>query len=253
MLGGISILEQIPSLATTFLPVPFSDSVKDAPLIVRGKIGIHYSEWDQDPEGSKRIYTYYEFIPSEPLKGSIPSQPTLMIRELGGEKDGIGMHIPGTAQFEKNEDVVVFLKPKNQAGAFDVHGMIMGKLNVFTDEKNEEYLTGPAINPRSAGPESPRWTLKALRQLIKEQKANVQSSSQTHPHPSTTPLPPTHTVSPPEKASDLQPSLKQTADSEREVSHVPPLWTLALMGIAGGLLLWVTLKTLHRFTGKDRK
>jgi hypothetical protein len=233
------ILTQEPLLATTFLPIPFPDAVKEAPLIVRGKIGIHYSDWDEDSEGSRRIYTYYEFIPSEALKGSLPSQPSITIRELGGEKDGIGMQIPGTAQFEKNEDVVIFLKPKNHDGVFDVHGMIMGKLNIFFDENNEEYLTGAALSPRSIHEGTNRWTLKALRQLLREQKSNS---------PTTTPklLSPPPVIKSQEKASELHPTINQTASQEGKTSLFPTLWTLALIVIAGALLLWAIIKTLQK-------
>src|SRR6185312_17368613 len=75
--------------STSFYGQPFSQTVDQAPVIVKGKVGMHYSDWGIDPDGIKRIYTYYELKVDEVLKGSA-NNSRIIFRELGGEKDGIG-------------------------------------------------------------------------------------------------------------------------------------------------------------------
>lgn len=177
----------IPSKATTFMPVPFSSAVQDAPIIVRGKVGMSYTDLAQDPDGAKRIFTLTEIQPNEVLKGDPQAgAKAIMVRELGGEKDGIGYNVPGTAQFQRGEDTVIFLNPANQDGAYDVHGMMMGKYNVITDSEGQEALDGPGLMSSSPDPGAPpeKWTLDRLRKLIEKQSG---SGAPPHSAPSVSP------------------------------------------------------------------
>ncbi len=176
-----------PAGATSFYPQPFPESVQTAPIILRGKAGVSYSDWSKDDSGGKRIYTFYELQPTEVLKGNVSASSPLTLRELGGEKDGVGLNVPGVSQFEKGEDAVVFLKEKNSGGSYDVQGMMMGKYNIQKDSEGTEYLTGMGLNTfknysdnngnnsgnssdsASGSPSPKRWTLTALRELIRAQ------------------------------------------------------------------------------------
>ena len=82
---------------------------------------------------------------SEVFKGAAQG-PKLTIRELGGEKDGIGMQIAGAAQFSRGEDVVVTLGPRNADGTYDVRGLMMAKYSLEKDEAGNEYLNGPGLD-----------------------------------------------------------------------------------------------------------
>jgi hypothetical protein len=167
--------------ATSFYEQPFPDSVKDAPVIVHGKVGATFADWGRGEDSNKRIYTYWELQITEVFKGSAEGQQTLRMRELGGEKDGRAMQVAGTANFSLGEDVVVFLSPKNTEGCYDVWGMMMGKFNVQKDESGKEFLRGAGINNLTQGrvsdgdeghgdtlPKS-KWTLERLRSLIASQ------------------------------------------------------------------------------------
>ena len=216
----LTLLHAKSALCSTFSPSPFPDTVRDAPVIVRGRIGFSYSDWGQDPDGIKRLYTYYELIPSETFKGQTPSTPSLTIRELGGEKDGVGMQVPGTAQFERNEDVIVFLKKRNKEGVFDVHGMMMGKLSIFNDSNQEEYLVGPAIAQAPSEPQGHRWSLKELRQLAQE-----------IPQSPTLTRKPTSSIQNHTPAPQLQSSLNQTIPSPLKGGQTLSRWSLTLIGL----------------------
>lgn len=171
--------------ATTFYPAPFPSSVYDAPVIVRGTIGTRNSDWNQDADGIKRLFTYYSLQVKEAFKGNI-SGSSIKIRELGGEKDGVGLEVPGASQYQQNEDVIVFLKNQSSDGSYEVEGMMMGKYNIQKDQNNTEYLIGASIDRNS------KWTLNALRNLIREQSSSGQSNtattqSQIHASPSASP------------------------------------------------------------------
>lgn len=166
------------SYGTSFFVQPFPQIIEQAPVIVRGKVGMNYSDWGKDGEGIKRIYTYYELQVTEVLKGPLRSN-SIVFRELGGEKDGVGLQIAGASQFEKGEDVVVLLKSKNSESSYDIQGMMMGKYNIQTDSTGQEILVGPGINGGAVSNSkiSSSWTLEGVRQIIQKQEI-----SHTIPH-----------------------------------------------------------------------
>jgi hypothetical protein len=142
-------------------------------------------------DGSKRIYTFYDLQIDEVIKGTA-SGKSLLMRELGGQKDGLGMQVAGTSQFTPGEDVVVFLGEKNPDGSYDVFGMMMGKYNIVKDDDGNEVLKGPGI-PSNRGhdgiihPDDPegqdgtlpdaKWTLEHLRKLVHAQASLVKEPS----------------------------------------------------------------------------
>lgn len=246
--------------ATTFFPVPFPESVQDAPLIVRGRTGTSHADWATGPDGARRIYTYTEFEVTELLKGKV-REHSISLRELGGEKDGTGLHVPGTAHFGAGEDLVVFLSDRDtrqKAGegpvepgvpAFDVRGMMMGRFDIRKDADGAEYLAGGSLGQsehalRSEGEVAgngtvKNWTLDRLRELVKEQakstagtqNGNIARTAAAIPPPSPAPSP--HMSSSyvekslGEAAADaLDPSVAATA------SRFPPAW-------AGNVGLWL--------------
>jgi hypothetical protein len=260
--GALGVL---PAQATSFYERPFPDTVQDAPVIVRGKTGASHADWAVGPDGSKRIYTYYELRIDEVVKGTPASPRNINIREMGGEKDGLGMQVAGVSHYDPGEDVVVFLGEKNDDASHDVMGMMMGKYNVERDPKDgKEYIVGagiPAathpglrghegiIHPGEEGqgdtrPDS-KWTLEALRTLVREQAQKAAPA----PSPSIPAKSPavnadplrrqTPAASPSVQAPQLQPS-----PSEEATSFLP--W----IGLAlGGLGLVAFLVVLSRKSG----
>lgn len=152
------------SLASSFYAQPVPNSIRDAPVIVRGKAGASRSGWGTDPDGTKRIYTYTDIEPTEVFKGEASGNP-ITIRDLGGEMGDVGLHVPGASQYTKGEDIVVLLRERNGDGAFDVQGMMMGKFDVETTADGVEVLSGPALQ----GAASESWTVEKLRQTISDQ------------------------------------------------------------------------------------
>lgn len=175
--------------ATSFVDQPFPDTVQEAPVIVHGRVGTSHADWSTGQDGTRRIYTFFDLEVLEVLKGAAPGN-SLTMRELGGEKDGLGMQVAGSAQFSPDEDVVVFLGPRNSVdNSYDVWGMSMGKYNLNKGEDGQEYLQGAGISgsddhvllggqPDTQRPQ--KWTLDALRRLVQ-----AQASAPPKPTPST--------------------------------------------------------------------
>jgi hypothetical protein len=171
---------------TTFAQRPFSEAVQEAPLIVRGTVGERSVDWATDADGTRRIYTFHELRVGEVLKAdaaregasAVLEKTRLVMREIGGEKDGVGIQVSGAARFEPGEEVVVFLGlPPNPDGSFGVYGLMMAKLQVVRGPSGEELLSGPALageaahgHPESDGIGGPKpLPIGELRALIARQ------------------------------------------------------------------------------------
>lgn len=107
-----------------------------ADQIVHGRVVRTKSEWDKN---SRRIYTYTTLTVLESLKGKA-TYKEVIIRQLGGSANGIGMRVPGAAKFRLGEEVVVFLEEKKKSIP-QVMGMAYGKYTVLLDDKTKKrYL-----------------------------------------------------------------------------------------------------------------
>jgi len=238
-----------PAYATTFIERPFPEAVQDAPIVVRGRTGSPYSDWAKAKDGNRRIYTYTDLQIDEVLKGSPQSRTSVLMRELGGEKNGVGMQVSGTAQFERGEDVVVFLGPVNADGSHSVTGMMMGKLEVVKGDDGKQYLSGPVLgqgsehSPAHVDSENEgqrdtlpvkKWTLESLRTLILEQSkvSNPSSSTVKTPEIQKVITPSPAATSSPMTSVQPAPVLQPLSD---EASETP--WGLYLSGVLGGLIL----------------
>lgn len=177
-------------LATTFIERPFPEVVQDSPVIVRGRVGMSYTDWVKGEENSRRIYTFYELLLDEVVKGQgqVPQGlRSIVFRELGGEKDGVGMQVAGSAQFDKGEDVVLLLGNRNSDGSYDLRGLSMAKFNIERDSEGHESLVGAGISSMApsegmkvrdvgdahghnhAKTDGGRFGMEALRHLVKSQ------------------------------------------------------------------------------------
>jgi hypothetical protein len=249
--------------STTFVDRPFPSAVEEAPVIVRGKVGMSYANWAPAADGVRRIYTFYELAVDEVIKGN-PPRTTLTMRELGGEIDGRGMQVSGTAQFERGEDVVVFLSGENPDGSYGVYGMMMAKFNLEKGDDGKEYLSGPAIgsgtNPALRGHEHEvygheddhggqdgtrnkvKWTLEDLRTLVKKQTGR--------PVTYVSPKPKSNVVAPipsPVASGLTAPALQSSPPAEASDSaglNAYP-WIWISLGLAG-LGLWLLFSRRQR-------
>ncbi|HTL12524.1 MAG TPA: hypothetical protein VL588_08565 [Bdellovibrionota bacterium] len=189
--------------ATSFMVRPFSETIHSTDTIVRGILGPSYANWVEVQPDDKRIFTFYELEISEVVKGRVPEGRSLVFRQVGGTRDGIGMDVAGTAHFAQGEDVVVMLGARNDDGSYDLGNLMLGKLTVTRDaETGEEKLAGPALHEPGiflghdgTGPEKTAkepWTMERLREVVKEQgdaPKRLESKEKAVTHPPSPPAP----------------------------------------------------------------
>jgi hypothetical protein len=168
------ILFATAAYATEFVPSSLPSQVAQVPIIVRGTIGSHYSDWGNRDDGGRGLYTFYQLQPSEVMKGQVASGASILFREIGGEKDGVGAVIPGAAQFTQSEDVVVMLGSQNNDGSYDLIGLSAGKFNITRQEDGSEGLTSAALSPP---PHDGKWTIADLKKAVHDQAATPQAKS----------------------------------------------------------------------------
>jgi hypothetical protein len=202
------------AFATEFVPSSLPSQVAEVSTIVRGKIGSTYSDWAIRDEGGRGLFTFYQIQPTEVLKGSASMGSTILFREIGGEKDGVGETVPGAAQFTQGEDVVVMLGPQNKDGSYDLRGLSAGKLNITREEDGSESLSSVALSPPS---HAAKWTIADLKKAVRDQSANPQPkiSSLAQTNSETPKISPTPSISaaPQLQTSAAEPSGAKGRDS----------------------------------------
>ena len=110
-------------LGTTFGPIPLAEQIRHTKYMVHGKI--FTDAWIEKDRKSQRPYTHWKLqvldsASQEKLEGEVT------FREAGGEMDGVGYHVAGSAHFLKGEDVLVILKDSDEPSFKDLVGLASG-------------------------------------------------------------------------------------------------------------------------------
>lgn len=235
------------SHATSFNIRPFSEFTQSASNIVRGTISNVHTENAVTNDGGKTIYTYANLAVKEVFKGSIHSN-NVLIRKLGGTKDGTTLEIPSSPEFVENEDTVLFLSTEKEDKSYEVMGLELGKFGL--EEKNgATILTGGMFNYSQPGQvhdhdahtssddlteNQKPWSLTDLRALVRKQSnppaSKTTNTSQVNRSPSPA-LSPANT--PEEKHSNGEhPSHSESSSSSF------PYWIGGAFLIAVIFFLW---------------
>ena len=109
-------------------PASTESLARQADVVVVGKVSRVASAWNED---KSRIVTTVTVEVDQQVKGAGASAITLVTP--GGEVDGVGELYSHTAQFKKDEEVVVFAQ-KDARGRFRVVAGEQGKLTVKADK-----------------------------------------------------------------------------------------------------------------------
>jgi len=196
--------------ATSFYIRPFPEFTKDAENVVRGRIHQPHVEFGIAANGERTIYTFAQLEVTEVLKGKIEKRE-IEIRKLGGTKEGLTLHIPGSPEFQDQEESVLFLTSEKEDHSYEVNGLELGKFGL-REEKGELVLTGGILafsqggeSSEAVGPgvaENKRsWTLQQLKSLIQSQAGSVGPNAPKEPDSaSLTPPPPAGLSTLPQKA-----------------------------------------------------
>lgn len=149
------------------------DMARRVPLIVRGKVVRSISGWD---DGHRRIWTWTEVAVSDAIKGQ--SGKLVLVKQPGGEVEGIGQQVDGVARFTEGEDCILFLEPApDEKNVWRPSGLSAGKVNVTVERgqtvamRITEGLSFAVQGERKVGIVQPRETLGAPAQFIERLRA----------------------------------------------------------------------------------
>lgn len=116
------------AFATVVVHETLDDMARRVPVIARGRVLRSIASWD---EGRRSIYTWTELSVTDPIKGKPGA--IVLIKQPGGEVDGLGQMVAGAAKFREGEDCLVFLEPTpNERGSYMVSGLSAGKIVMTT-------------------------------------------------------------------------------------------------------------------------
>lgn len=172
-----AVFAAAPAGATTVRQLSLDDMSADAVVVVRGVVG---------GVGGVRIgghiYTDATLAVSECLKG--PCGPTLTVRQLGGEVEGFGMHVEGSAELQPGSEVVLLLR-RRLDGAYAPLGMAQGAFRVERDGKRGEiralvrnvgslrFAGVVTTSPAPTAAPADRITMAELRAAVAHRRATV--------------------------------------------------------------------------------
>ena len=173
-LGALAVaLASFVGSATVVVYETLDDMARRVPLIVRGKVARNVSGWD---DNHRRIWTWTELVVSDTVKGA-PSK-LVMVKQPGGEADGIGQAVAGVATFREGEDCILFLEPApDEKGVWRVSGLSAGKVQVASDQGKTvamrvvDGLSFAAPAGKKVAPVVPRELLGTPEQLIARLRA----------------------------------------------------------------------------------
>lgn len=114
---------------------------KKADIILTGKVTQKESSWNT---AKTRIYTKATVQVDELLKGN-NSQNYVEIIYPGGEVGDVGELYTHMPKFDKDEEVLVFLKKDNKNGTYKVLNGESGKIIVLEDARTKEKITNSNI------------------------------------------------------------------------------------------------------------
>jgi hypothetical protein len=121
----IALLLAAPLLASTVQKMELPDLVKAADSIVQGHVESVQARYE-----NTMVYTYTSVAVDDPLKGD--RRQTVLLKHPGGTIGAMTMFIAGMPQFKAGDQVIVFLKNR-QDGTFDVIGLNQGKYDIVND------------------------------------------------------------------------------------------------------------------------
>jgi hypothetical protein len=124
------------SYATRELEESTLDIARSSDNIVVAKCIAAESKWNE--QGSL-IYTYITFQVQDNVKGET-NEENLTLRFLGGRVGDTVQSVPDMPQFSENEEVLLFLGPKNRSGYQTLSSIQNGVLRIKTDSESGKRL-----------------------------------------------------------------------------------------------------------------
>ncbi len=177
-------LAAICALATTVIPQSIEQLTQQSLLVVAGTAARTWTAWDAE---HAKIYTYTEFTIAKTLKG--PALPSVLVRQIGGSRDGITLRVAGVRPLVSGEQAVLFLRAgePDGSGALSITGLMQGHFHYFQSATGVRLSNGlPKLPHRdSVSSYNPREAAVAPYTggsvSMEEMQSRVQHAMETQP------------------------------------------------------------------------
>jgi len=162
------------ALASTVIPMDLTALAGQADAVVLGRCLESKVVWNA---AHTRIYTDWTVAVDQTVKGS-PGQK-LVVRQLGGELDGIGMIAAGVKRLAPGEEVVLFLGSRQEQGVRRILGLSQGQFPVATDPRTGQKFVNP--NPAWASAFASQTKSQPLQLPLDQFLAQVRQALEVKP------------------------------------------------------------------------
>jgi hypothetical protein len=142
-----ALLLPLSAAATQYVPVDFREMVTASEAIVHGHVVDVRSEPTRD---RLMVVTYVTLDVAEHLKGTFRDSVTF--RVPGGQVGRYRRIIVGAPQFERGDEVVLFLSARGPSVPY-VFGLSQGVFRIARAADGRALVTPPAVMARGAGAE----------------------------------------------------------------------------------------------------
>jgi len=129
--------------ATVLVPIEFRELVTIASTIVHGRVIDARADW---VDGRRAIDTFLTIEADEYFKGG-PGD-TLVVRVPGGQMGRYRTIFVGAPEFQRGDEVILFLRGNPAGGAFIV-GLSQGAFRVAADPAGRRMVTTPILMGKS--------------------------------------------------------------------------------------------------------
>ena len=125
--------------ATVLIPIEFRELVTISSTIVRGRVVDVRANW---VDGRRAVDTFLTVEAAEYFKGG-PGD-TVVVRVPGGQMGRYRTIFVGAPEFQRGDEVVLFLRGNPASGAFIV-GLSQGAFRVAADGSGRRVVTSPVL------------------------------------------------------------------------------------------------------------
>lgn len=133
----VAVLSASQAMASQAIRLDLEQLTRSSDAIVIGKVSRVSSRWTKD---QRLIVTEVAITVSERLKGG--AEETVTVVQPGGVVGTVGQRVSGLPQFNKGDEVVLFLEQQSPR-AFLVTGMAQGKFRVERSSDGRSVFAVP--------------------------------------------------------------------------------------------------------------
>ncbi len=167
---GLTLILSNASHASVMKPVEFSELVSRSSWIVHGRVVKRESFWDTS---KSRIYTRVTMEVTTLHKGDRRKDDSISFVTLGGQVGRYAQRVIGEPNFEKNEEVLLFLERRGRHAM--VAGMAQGKFRIERKASRVYAVRNTSCVKWHGSPPRTRYFLEELEQKIRDEKDRTKS------------------------------------------------------------------------------